>query len=204
MIGEVTVGDGDPRGSLDGVDETIAASRHGHVVDPDILRPEDRYSVGVALSPEAEMVDGVSDHPAALAHNVVDPQPVDDHVPHELYGYPGAVGNVDVGATRVDGLVSLHDEFLAELDDHAALEYDPQRPLLDDGVAEGSGPRVQHVVVGWVGDQVRAAGFPAGGSPAEAEDAVGESAAVLGPERLATPAAVDWVGGLAWPTVALR
>lgn len=147
VIGEVAVGDGDGGGRLDDVDQPVGASRHGDMVDPDILGAEEGDPIAVARRPLPDVVDGVPDHAAPPRFDVVDLQAVDDHVPHVLDGDAGAVGDLDGGAAAVDGLVALDDQLLGQRDDHVVGEGDPQRALLDDGVPQGSGPRVPHVVV---------------------------------------------------------
>lgn len=161
VIGEVAVGDGDSGGAKDDINQSITASLHGDMIDPNILRSEDGDPVAVAPGSETEVVGGVSDHAAVAGDDVGDPDAVDDHVLHELDGDAGAVGDVDGGAAAVDGLVARHDQLLVQPDHHAALEDDPQRLQLDHGVAEGPRLRVHHVVVGVVGDHVDLPAFPA-------------------------------------------
>lgn len=135
MIGEVTIGKADAGGAFNGINEAIRAVLHGDMIDPDILRPEDRYPVAVADGAKAVVVGGIPNHAASLAEDVVDPQPMDDDIADELDGDAGAVGDIHPSAAAVDGLVALHDELLLEGDHHAAIEYDPQGLLLDHGVA---------------------------------------------------------------------
>lgn len=167
MIGEVAVGDADAGGAFDGVNEAIGAVLHGDMIDPDILRPEDGDAVAVADGAEAVVVDGVPNHAAVLADDVVEPEAVDDYVADELDGDPGAVGDVDADAAAVDGLVALHDQLLLEDDEHVALEDDPQRLLLNHGMAQGSRPRVHQVVVRRVRHHVEGAVLATGGFIAE-------------------------------------
>ena len=92
-------------------------------------------------------------------------------------------------------LEAVHDEFLLQCYDHVAFEDDPERLRLDHGMAEGSGDRVRRIVVGRVGDEVKAAAFAAERALSEADGAVAEALAVLRPVWVAAPAVVDWVSG---------
>jgi hypothetical protein len=196
VVGEVVVGDGDGRGSHDGIDESVGAVGEGAVVDPDVAGPEDGDGVSVGHGAPSVVGGGASHHgvPGGLA--VVDVEAVDDDVGDELDGDAGAAGDVHVGAAAVDGLEAVHDELLPEPDDHVALEDDPERLLLDDGVAEGALARVDGVVVAGVGDHVEPAVAAADGVAAEADAAVGQALAVVVPVRVPAPAVVDRVARL--------
>lgn len=84
MVGEMAVGDGDGGGPHDGIDEPVGALGHGDVVNPDVAGPEDGDAVAVAHRPQANVILRVPDQPAGSLHNIVDANPVDDDVPHEL------------------------------------------------------------------------------------------------------------------------
>lgn len=55
----------------------------------------------------------------------MDMDTMDDDIGDELDGNAGTKGNVDIGATTIDGLEAVHDEFLLEGDHHVPLEHDP-------------------------------------------------------------------------------
>ncbi|CAA7402992.1 unnamed protein product [Spirodela intermedia] len=99
VVGEVVVGDGDGGGGVDGVDESVVAPGHGDV--PVVPRR-------------------VPDNPPATGLNIVDVDPVDDHILHKLQRNAGAVGDVNVSPPPVDGLA----------DHHVPLEDHPQWLLL--------------------------------------------------------------------------
>ena len=58
------------------------------------------------------------------------------YVRHKLYRNAAIVGNVGIVASSIDCLEAIHDELFFELDEHVTLKYDPQRPVLNDGVVE--------------------------------------------------------------------
>lgn len=120
---------------------------------------------------------------------------VDDDVRHVLDRDARAVGDVDVDAAAVDGLEAVHDELFLQGYDHVALEDDPERLVLDHGVAEGPRGGVDRVVVAGVGDDVVATVAAADRVAAEADRAVGEVLAAEFPFAVAAPAVVDGVAG---------
>lgn len=109
VVVEFAVGDGHGGRPLDHVDQPIGGLRQGHVVDPHVVGAEHRDGVAVALRPQAQVVGGVSDHAAGGGDDVVDPDVVYDDVLDELKSDSGAVGDVDLHAPAVDGLVAGHD-----------------------------------------------------------------------------------------------
>ena len=135
------------------------------------------------------------DHGVAGGPAVVDVKAVNDDIGHELDGDASPVGNVDVDAAGVDRLEAVHEELLLERDDHVALEHDPEWPVLDDGVAERAGLRVDGVVVVGVAHHVVLAVAPADGVAAEADAAVGQPLSPHVPPAVAAPAVVDGVAG---------
>lgn len=126
---------------------------------------------------------------------VVDVEPMDDDIGDELNGDTSPIGNVDIDTTAIDGLKAVHDQLLLQFDDHVTLEHNPQRLLLDDGVAESPRLRVDGVVITGVSDHVEAAVAATDGVPAEANAAVREALSVLVPVGVTAPAVIDRVTG---------
>ena len=60
---------------------------------------------------------------------------MDDDVRRVLDRHARSAGDVHGGAAAVDGLERVHDELLFEADGHVSLEDDPERLVLDHGVA---------------------------------------------------------------------
>ncbi|KAK9128938.1 hypothetical protein Syun_017735 [Stephania yunnanensis] len=98
---------------------------------------------------------------------------VDDDILDELYGYACSSGNVNLVPPAIDGLITGHYQLLAQFDHHAMSKYNPQRPLLDDGVAERAALWVHHIIVRGVCDDVVGSSLASDGSPAKPEDAPG-------------------------------
>ena len=71
------------------------------------------------------MLRGIPHHGIACLNAVVDANAMNDDVGHILYCNAGIVGNVNIGTSTIDCLVTIHDEFFFELNDHVALKYDP-------------------------------------------------------------------------------
>lgn len=165
------------------------------MINPDIGAAIDRQSVAIALCPESEVADGVSDHATTPGLNVMDVKAMNDHILHKLQRNLSSLFDVNVGTTSVYGLVACHQQLLGQLDGHAMREGDPQWLLLDDSVAEGPGFRVAHVVIRGVGDNIEPAVLAAGGALAKAEGAVSKALTVFLPIGVASPAAVNGVRG---------
>lgn len=197
MVGEVVVGHCDCSGTHDGVDEAVGAVGERAMVNPDVAGAEDGDGVAVGHGAPPVVAGRAPDHGIAGGPAVMDVQAMDDDVGDVLDGDAGAIGNVHVGATAVDGLEAVHDQLLLERDHHVALEDDPQRLVADDGVPERALLGVHRVVVAGVGDHVDLAVAAADGVAAEADAAVGEPLAILVPVRVAPPAVVDRIAGAA-------
>ena len=159
------------------------------------MRSGDGDPVTVGDSSEPDVRRRRSDQSVPRGFAVVNVDVVDDDVAHLLDREASVAGDLHVRASPVDGFVASDDELVPEFDPHVAGEDDPERLRLDHGVAEGSGGRVRRVVVGGVGDEVKAAAFAAERALSEADGAVGEALAVLRPVWVAAPAVVDWVSG---------
>lgn len=101
------------------------------MVKPNVARSEDGDSIAVALPTLPVVSDGVSHEASAANFDVVDLDVVYDHVAHVLDHESGALGDVDLGPTPIDGLVACEDQLLREPDHHVAREYDPEWLCLD-------------------------------------------------------------------------
>lgn len=120
MTGHMAIGDGNGRGSHDGINEAILALGHGNMIYPDVGGSVHGYGVAVALRSEAEMAHGVPDHATAAPLDVMDVQPMDDDVLHKLQRDLSSVADMNVGPTRVYGLVACHQQLLGQPDHHVA------------------------------------------------------------------------------------
>ncbi|KAF3790928.1 hypothetical protein EJ110_NYTH15672 [Nymphaea thermarum] len=193
MVGKVIIGNGDGGRGHDRIDEPIGAVGQRAVIDPDVAGPEYRDPVTVCHSPPPVVARRAPDQCIASRLAVMDVYAMDDDVGDILDGDAGAIGDVNVGTTAVNGLEAL----LLEDDDHVALEHDPKGLVLDDGVTEGPWPGVHGVVVRGVGHHVVASIAAANGVAPEPDTAVGEPLAVARPIGVAPPAVVDGVTGSA-------
>lgn len=135
MMCHVIIRNCDKARPFDGVDQTVVTVRQGTVVHPDMRSAEDGHAVAVRYSPPPEVPWGVTHHsiPSPLA--VVYVNAVYDNVGHILYGDAWTTCYVDARSSTVDCFERVHDQFFLESDGHVALEDDPQRFVLDDGVA---------------------------------------------------------------------
>ncbi|MFS8031994.1 hypothetical protein Hanom_Chr17g01552421 [Helianthus anomalus] len=99
--------------------------------------------------------------------------------------------------TAVYGLVASEKELALELDVHVAGENDPKWLRLEDRVAQGARSRVNHIFVGWIGNDVDFATFPTNGVVTEALTTASYLLAVVCPFGVTSPAFVDQVMGFA-------
>lgn len=95
------------------------------MVNPDMTRPENRNPVAVGHRPPPIMTRRAANHGVSGRFTVMNVQPMNDDIRHELDRDAGAVSYVNVGAACVDGLEAVHDQLLLERDHHVALEHDP-------------------------------------------------------------------------------
>lgn len=193
MTCEVAVWDGDGCGPLNGINKTILAIGHRKMIKPKVWGSKYRNPISITLCPKPSMVHGVPDHAATGGNNVMYVKPMNYHVLHEMYGNASPIGNVNVGATGVDGLVWGYQQLLGQLDDHAASECNPQGALLDHCMAESPRLWVHEVVVRGISDNVVSPPQASGGLAAETEDAFRQPLAFLGPVFPAPPAPVNWI-----------
>lgn len=193
MLSEKTVGNGDCGGSHDGIKQAISAPGKRDVVHPNISGPKQGDTIAVRNRPIAIMCRRAPNHgvPGRLA--IMDVNAVNDDVTDVLDRNARAVGYMDIVASAVDGLVTVHEELLLEDDGHVGGEDDPQWLCLNDSVSKSAGFGGDGIVVGGVGDNVEISVSPSDSIPAEANGAIGELLPVGFPVGIAAPAIVDRV-----------
>lgn len=201
MFSEMAIGYGDSSRSLNSINQSIHTIRHGNMIDPNVGGSEDGNPIAVASGTKAVMVYRVSDHATIARLNVTNVNTMYDDIVYELQSDACAVGDVDFPTPAVDRLSAGQDQLLGEPNYHGVAEDDPERLLLDDGVAEGSGLRIHEIVIGGIRDGVYLPSFSSDGVAAEAQRAVGELHPVLGPVFPASPALINGVCCHAWTFV---
>lgn len=95
------------------------------MVNPNVTGPKDGNGIAISECPPSIMRRGASNHSIASGLAIMDMDTMDDDIGDELDGNAGTKGNVDIGATTIDGLEAVHDEFLLEGNHHVPLEHDP-------------------------------------------------------------------------------
>ena len=98
---------------------------------------------------------------------------MDDHISNKLNSNATSISNVDIDTSSVNGLEAVHYKLLLQCDHHVTLEHNPQRPVLDDSVTEGSGPGVYRVIMTRVTYNVVLSITATDGVAAESNTAVG-------------------------------
>lgn len=84
---------------------------------------------------------------------------VDDDMAHLLDREATMAGDLDIRASSIDCFVASDDELVFEFDSHVAGEDDPEWFRLNHGVSKCSGNWIRRVVVGGIGDEVKATAF---------------------------------------------
>ena len=197
MMGHVVVGDGDGRGSMDGIHQSVIAVGERAVVHPNMASPEYGHPIPVWYRPPPVMVGGVPHIGVASLLAVVYVEAMNDNVGHVLDSNARPSRNVDAGASAVDGLERVHDQLFLQFDHHIPLENDPQWLLLDHCISQSARLRVHRVIVPWVCHHVNLPISSAYGMPPKPDWAVSQTLAVLFPIWVAPPAVVDGVTGSA-------
>lgn len=138
-----------------------------------------------------------SDHATGFLDNIVHVDAMNNDIANELKHKPSSTGNMDLKTTAIDGFITSKNKLLAELDVHSTGEDDPEWFRQEDGVAEGSRLRINHVVIGAVIDNINSPQFSAVGAMAKPFGAISKAFPVLSPVGIAPPAFVDSVVGYA-------
>lgn len=195
VVGEVVVGNSNRGGTHYGVDQAVRAVREWAVVDPDLPGAEDGDAVAVRSPPPPHVRWTGAYVGVPWRRAVVDVDVVDDDVGDVLEGDAAVARDVDVGAAAVHGFEAVEDELVLQVNGHVRGKHDPERFVLDDGVAERAGDGVGRVAVRWVRHHVDLPALPAHGVFAESDAALRQLLAVGRPVGVAAPAVVDWVSG---------
>ncbi|RZR77799.1 hypothetical protein BHM03_00002992 [Ensete ventricosum] len=193
VVGEVIVGDGNGSGTHDGIDKSIGAVGQRAVVHPNVAGAENGNGIPVSHGSPSIVRRRAADHgiPGGLA--AVDVEAMDDDVGDVLDGDAGAIGDVDVDTTSIDGLKAVHDEFFLERDLHVVVEGDPEGHVLDDGVSKCSRARIHGIIVPGVRHNVQLPVAATYRVTAKANATVSELFSVGMPIGVAPPAVVDRV-----------
>lgn len=184
MVAEVVVGNRDPGAPTDGIHKPVIRLGEVAMVDPNVVAGENGDGRPVRPLPVAHMTGATPNHRGTRGNDIVHMDPMDDNVLNELNLQPRPAGQVHVGAAAVDRLVRCHNELVLELDLHVAAERDPQRPVLQNAVAERAIFRVDDVVVAVVGDGVDAPVLAARGVFPKPDGAVRQGLAIDVPVRV--------------------
>ena len=154
MMGHVIVRNGDGRGSMNGINQPIIAIRQRAMIHPNVAASKYRHPITVRYSPPTVMARGVPhiSIPSSLAIMYVNP--MNYNVGHVLYSNAWPAGNVNFGASAVDGLERVHEQFFLQFDHHVTCENDPQRFILDNSMPKSARFGVDRVTVTGVGHHI--------------------------------------------------
>ena len=106
---------------------------------------------------------------------------VNDDVVHELKREASTSRNVNIVATAVDGLVTVHDELFLQSNVHVAAEDDPKRLASNDSIAKSPFFWVNDIVITVICDNIYLSVLTTDGILAKAKSAVSQRLPVVGP-----------------------
>ena len=118
---------------------------------------------------------------------------MDYNIGDKLNGNTTPIGNMNIDSSAINGLETVHDQLLLELNRHVLLEHNPERLLLNDSMAEGAWSGVNRVIIPGVRDDIEAAVTAPNGITAETNTAISETLPIEVPARVAAPAVVDGI-----------
>ena len=154
VVGEVIVGDGDCSWAHDSINKAIGTIREWIVVDPYMAWPKDGNGIAISHGSPPKMSWRASHHGISCGLAIMDVKTVDNDIGHKLYCDASAIGDVYIDPASINGLKTVHDEFLFQLNHHVPFEYDPKRFLLNDSMTKSPWLRVHRIVVAWISDNV--------------------------------------------------
>jgi hypothetical protein len=102
------------------------------MVNPDVPSCKDGNPISLTNLSIPVMLWRISYHSVSGRPTIVDVDAMNDDVCHILNGDTGAtLTNVNVDATSIDRLETVHDQLFLQPDDHVSLEDDPERLCLN-------------------------------------------------------------------------
>lgn len=125
----------------------------------------------------------------------MDVKTMDNNIGHKLDCEASTISNVNIGPTSINCLETIHDQLLFELYHHVSFEHNPERFILDDGMAQSAWPWVDRVVITRISDDVESTIATADGISAKANATICQTFAVLLPIGVATPAVINRIAG---------
>lgn len=118
---------------------------------------------------------------------------VDDDVAHILRRYARSMRYVNIVASAIDRLETVHEQLLLQHNRHVRCENDPQRFRLNHSVPQCSGPWSHSVVIRGVRDYVEFSISATNSVPAEANSAIRELLSMTFPVGVTAPAIIDGI-----------
>lgn len=147
VVCEMAVGDGNSSGSHDGINESITTISHGNMVNPNIAGAKDGNAITITISPKTIVGLRISNKSTIANLNVKNFDSMDDHILDELDGNTSPISNVDINSSSINGLVTCHNELLAEPNVHATSKDDPQGSTSCNCMPKGTRNRIHHVII---------------------------------------------------------
>lgn len=108
MMGHVIVGDGDGRGSMNGINETITTIRQRAMINPNMLRIKDGHTITVRLSPKPRVMWRVSNVGVPRGLAIMNVNTMDNNVTNIVYSNASPISNVNTSTPSINCLEGIH------------------------------------------------------------------------------------------------
>ncbi|GLU03795.1 hypothetical protein SLE2022_209740 [Rubroshorea leprosula] len=119
---------------------------------------------------------------------------VNDNVGHVLNRDLPPISNVNVGTAAIDRLEAVHNQLLLEFNHHVMFEDDPQRPILENGMAEGARFGIDRIIVTGVTHDVVPSITTAHGITSKTNCTISETLSPEIPPAVTPPAIINRIG----------
>lgn len=129
--------------------------------------------------------------PCGLA--IMDVKTMDNDVGHKLDCDASAIGNVYIDPSSINGLKTVHDEFLFQPNHHVPFEHNPERFLLNHSMTKSPWLRVHRIVVARICDDIETTITTTNSIPTKPNAAFGKAFTVTVPIGVATPAVINGI-----------
>ena len=104
-----------------------------------------------------------------------------------------SISNVDIGTPSINSLEAVYNEFLLQLYHHVPLEDNPERPVLNNSMAQSARPWVNRVIVSGISDNIKPTITTTNSISAKSNATVCKALPVTLPVGVTTPAIINGV-----------
>lgn len=180
------------------INKTISTVREGVMINPYVAWAKDRNGITISHCPPAEMGGWTPHHGISSWFAVMDVESMDNNIGNKLDRETSSIGNVNIVATCINCLETVHNELLFQLYYHVAAEHNPQGLLLDNSMTNSTRPGVNRVIVTIISDHIVTAITTTNGIAPKSNATISEAFAVLLPVGVTSPAVINRISCSTW------